>query len=151
MTDALSLKQQIQEDMKAAMRAQDKKRLDTIRLIMAAIKQIEVDERIVVDDARLLAILDKMVKQRRDSIAQYQQGNRPDLVEVEEFELQIIQHYMPTPLTDAEITTLITAAIANSGATSAKDMGKVMAELKPKLQGRADVAAVSAKVKQQLG
>src|ERR1700754_2527534 len=145
-----SLKQRIQEDMKAAMRAQDKPRLDAIRLITAAIKQIEVDERIDVDNTRLLAILDKMVKQRRDSIAQYEKGNRPDLVEQENFELSIIQNYMPAQLSPAEIDALIKAAIASTGANSAKDMGKVMAELKAKLQGRADVAAVSAKVKEML-
>lgn len=144
------LKPRIQEDMKTAMRAQDKPRLDTIRLIMAAIKQVEVDERIVVDDARVLAILDKMVKQRRDSIAQYQKGNREDLVQQENFELSIIQNYMPAQLSTAEIDALIKAAISATGATGAKDMGKVMAELKAKLQGRADVAAVSAKVKEQL-
>lgn len=146
-----SLKQTIQEDMKAAMRAQDKPRLDAIRLITAAIKQIEVDERIEVDNTRLLGILDKMVKQRRDSIAQYEKGNRPDLVEQEQFELSIIQNYMPAQLTAAEIDGLIKAAISSTGATSAKDMGKVMAELKAKLQGRADIAAVSAKVKEMLG
>lgn len=145
------LKQQIQEDMKAAMRAQEKQRLDAIRLILAAVKQIEVDERITVDDNRLLAILDKMVKQRRDSIAQYQKGNRQDLVDVENFELEIIQKYLPKALTAAEIDQLISAAIASAGASGPKDMGKVMAELKPKLQGRADIAAVSAKVKEKLG
>ncbi len=151
MSEQLTLKQRIQEDMKSAMRAQEKQRLDAIRLILAAIKQIEVDERIVADDARVLAILDKMIKQRRDSVAQYQQGNRQDLAELENFEIQLIQQYMPAQLSDAEVESLIVAAIASTGATGAKDMGKVMAELKPKLQGRADVSAASAKVKEKLG
>lgn len=149
--EQLALKQRIQEDMKTAMRAQDKQRLDAIRLIMAAIKQIEVDERIVVDDARVLAVLDKMVKQRRDSISQYQVANRQDLVDQENFELKLIQEYMPKQLSDSEIDVIIAEVIAASGATSAKDMGKIMAELKTKLQGRADIGAVSAKVKEHLG
>lgn len=150
MTEQLSLKQRIQEDVKAAMRAQDKKRLEAIRLITAAIKQVEVDERITVDDTRLLAVLDKMVKQRRDSIAQYQTANRQDLIDQENFELELIQSYMPAQLSDHEVDALIAAVITQTGASSAKDMGKVMAELKPKLQGRADVGAVSNKVKQRL-
>lgn len=144
------LKKRIQEDMKAAMRSQEKQRLDAIRLILAAVKQVEVDERIEMDDARLLAILDKMLKQRRDSVAQYQAANRHDLVAQENFEIEIIQNYMPAQLDNAEIEQLINECIASVGATSAKDMGKVMAELKPKVQGRADVAAVSAKVKERL-
>lgn len=145
-----SLKQRIQEDMKTAMRAQDKQRLDAVRLILAAIKQIEVDERIEADDTRILAILDKMLKQRRDSIEQYESAKRQDLVAQEKFEMEIVQSYMPAPLSDEEITHLIDTAIATTQATSAKDMGKVIAELKPKIQGRADVAAVSAKVKARL-
>lgn len=145
-----TLKQRIQEDMKAAMRAQEKQRLDAIRLILAAVKQIEVDERIEVDDARLLAILDKMLKQRRDSVAQYQTAGRQDLVDQENFEINIIQTYMPAQLSDAEVDKLIADSIAASGATAAKDMGKVMAILKPQVQGRADVAVVSAKVKERL-
>lgn len=144
------LKKRIQEDMKAAMRAQDKPRLDTIRLILAAVKQIEVDERIELDDARMLSVLDKMLKQRRDSVAQFQAANRQDLIDQENFEIQIIQNYMPVQLSDTEIDQLIAECIAVTGATAAKDMGKVMAELKPKIQGRADVAAVSAKVKERL-
>lgn len=144
------LKKHIQEDMKAAMRSQEKQRLDTIRLILAAVKQVEVDERIEMDDARLLAILDKMLKQRRDSVAQYESAGRIDLVAQENFEIGIIQNYMPAQLSITEIEKLINDSIAVSGATSAKDMGKVMAELKPKIQGRADVAAVSAKVKERL-
>lgn len=144
------LKKRIQEDMKAAMRAQDKPRLDTIRLILAAVKQIEVDERIELDDARMLTVLDKMLKQRRDSVAQFQAANRQDLIDQENFEIQIIQNYMPAQLSDTEIDQLIAECITVTGATAAKDMGKVMAELKPKIQGRADVAAVSAKVKERL-
>jgi hypothetical protein len=147
---SLTLKARLQEDMKAAMRAQDKARLDAIRLILAAVKQIEVDERIEVDDARMLAILDKMVKQRRDSIAQYEAAKRQDLADQENYELTIIAQYMPAPLTEREIETLISEAITACQAASAKDMGKVMAELKPKLQGRADIAIVSAKVKERL-
>lgn len=145
-----SLKSRIQEDMKNAMRAQDKQSLDAIRLIMAAIKQVEVDERIQADDTRVLAILDKMLKQRRDSISQYQTANRQDLVDAETFELNLIQKYMPAQLSVAEIDSMISAVIAATGASSAKDMGKVMAELKPQLQGRADIAAVSAKIKEKL-
>jgi len=144
------LKKRIQEDMKSAMRAQEKQRLDAIRLILAAVKQVEVDERIEMDDARLLAILDKMLKQRRDSVAQYESASRHDLVAQENFEIEIIQNYMPVQLSIVEIEKLINDSIAAVGATSAKDMGKVMAELKPKVQGRADVAAVSAKVKERL-
>lgn len=147
---ALTLKPRITEDMKNAMRAQDKRKLDAIRLILAAIKQREVDERVEMTDDLVLAVLDKMAKQRRDSISQYQAANRQDLVDQETFELQVIQSYMPAQLSPAEIDSMITAAIAATGATSAKDMGKIMAELKPKLQGRADIAAVSAKVKERL-
>lgn len=147
---ALTLKPRITEDMKNAMRAQEKRKLDAIRLILAAIKQREVDERVEMTDDLVLAVLDKMAKQRRDSIEQYKKANRQDLVDQEAFELEVIQSYMPAQLSTAEIDVLITAAIAATGATSAKDMGKIMAELKPKVQGRADVAAVSAKVKERL-
>lgn len=146
-----ALKQRIQEDMKSAMRAQEKQRLDAIRLILAAVKQIEVDERIVVEDDRLLAILDKMLKQRRDSIEQYQAANRHDLVAQEQFEVELIQQYMPTALTDAEIDQLIAEAVTTIGAAGIKDMGKVMAELKPKVQGRADMGKVGSKIKEKLG
>lgn len=145
-----AIKGQIQEDMKTAMRNQDKERLATIRLILAALKQREVDERITLSDEHVLAILDKMLKQRRDSITQFEAGNRPDLAEKEMAEIHVIQSYLPAQLTDAEIMTLIDAAVKESGATSAKDMGKVMAILKPKVQGRADVGAISAKVKERL-
>lgn len=147
---ASAIKGQIQEDMKTAMRNQDKERLATIRLILAALKQREVDERITLTDEHVIAILDKMVKQRRESITQYEAGNRPDLVEKEKSEIQVIQHYLPAQLSEAEIASLIDTAIKDSGATSAKDMGKVMGVLKPKLQGRADIAVVSAKVKEKL-
>ena len=145
-----AIKQQIQEDMKTAMRNQDKERLSTIRLILAAIKQREVDERIDPNDEQVLAILDKMLKQRRESVAQYEAGNRPDLVEKENTEIQVIQAYLPAQLSHEEIDALIGEAITATGATSARDMGKVMGILKPKVQGRADVAAVSNKVKERL-
>ena len=145
-----ALKQQLQEDMKTAMRAKEKDRLGVIRLIMAALKQKEVDERIELDDAQILAILDKMVKQRKDSITQYQTANRQDLVDQETFELNLIQTYLPQALTEAEINDLITAAIQTSGASAPQDMGKVMGILKPQMQGRADMKQVSGLVKQQL-
>jgi uncharacterized protein YqeY len=145
-----AIKGQITEDMKTAMRAQDKERLATIRLILAALKQREVDERIELTDEHVIAILDKMVKQRRESISQYEAGNRPDLVAKEAAEIAVIQAYLPAQLGEAEISALIDLAIKESGATSAKEMGKVMAILKPKVQGRADVGAVSAKVKEKL-
>jgi len=141
------IKTQIQEDMKTAMRNQDKERLATIRLILAALKQREVDERIVLTDEQVVSILDKMVKQRRESIAQFQEGARQDLVEKENAEIKVIQQYLPAQLSESEIDTLVTAAIKEANATSPKDMGKVMGILKPKVQGRADVALVSNKVK----
>jgi uncharacterized protein YqeY len=145
-----AIKGQIQEDMKTAMRNQDKERLATIRLILAACKQREVDERITLTDEHVLAILDKMVKQRRESIKEFEAANRQDLVSKEVQEVAVIQHYLPAQLSDSEIETLIVTSIQEAGATSAKDMGKVMGILKPKVQGRADVAAVSAKVKEKL-
>jgi len=145
------LKQRIQGDMKAAMKSGDKRTLGTIRLILAAIKQIEVDSRTEVDDAQVLAILDKMVKQRRDSIAQYEKAGRAELAEQESFEIGVLKEYLPEALGDDEIATMITEAIASSGAESMRDMGKVMGQLKPKMQGRADMSAVSALIKQQLG
>jgi len=145
-----TLKPRLQEDMKQAMRAQEKQRLNAIRLILAAVKQVEVDQRIEVDDQILLGILDKMAKQRRDSISQYQAANRQDLVEQEQFELNVIQTYMPAQLSEAEIEQLITEAIQASQAQSVKDMGKAMGQLKPKVQGRADVAMVSNALKQRL-
>ncbi len=147
---AQTLKQRIDEDMKAAMRAREKQRLGTIRLITAAIKQREVDERIVLDDAQILAILDKMLKQRRDSLSQYETAGRTDLAEQEAYEIGIIQEYLPAPLSEAEVGAMIDDAITALGVTSMKDMGKVMAVLKPQMQGRADMSAVSAKIKNRL-
>ncbi len=145
-----AIKGQIQEDMKNAMRSQDKERLAVIRLILAALKQREVDERIELTDQDVLATLDKMVKQRRESIVQYEAGNRPDLAQKEAVEITVIQHYLPAQLSNAEIETMIDAAIKETNAASMRDMGKVMGILKPKVQGRADVAAISAKVKERL-
>jgi len=144
-------KQRINDDVKAAMRSKDKDRLGVLRLIMAAFKQKEVDERIELDDAMVLAIMDKMTKQIRDSIQQFEQAGRDDLVKKEKFELEIIQEYLPTQLNEDEIKQLIAESITESGAESVKDMGKVMSILKPRLQGRADMGQVSALVKQQLG
>jgi uncharacterized protein YqeY len=147
----MSLKDQITGDMKDAMRAGDKSRLAVIRLILAAVKQREVDERIVLDDTQVLAVLDKMVKQRRDSVSQYQAGNRQDLADKEQAEIELIQSYLPAQLTDAELDALVADAIKTSGAAGIKDMGKVMGLLKPKVQGRADMGQVSAKIKAKLG
>jgi uncharacterized protein YqeY len=137
--------------MKAAMRAGAKERLGVIRMITSAIKQREVDERIILDDTQVLSVLEKMIKQRRESLVQFQAGNRPDLVDKETAEIVLIQSYMPSQLADAEIDSLIVAAIAASGAASIKDMGKVMGIIKAKAQGRADMAAVGAKIKAKLG
>lgn len=145
------LKQRIQDDMKAAMKAADKRRLGVVRLILAAIKQREVDERIELDDAQVLAVLDKMVKQRRDSEAQYAQAGRTDLADQERYEIEICQGYLPAALSEAALAGLIEEAVTSSGAASMKDMGKLMAELRPKVQGRADMGAVSALVKRRLG
>ena len=147
----MSLKECIQEDVKDAMRAKDKPRLATIRLITAAIKQREVDERIELDDTQVLVVLDKMCKQRRESISQFEQAGRDDLAALEKAELQLIQQYLPEQLTETEINELIDAAMQATGASSMKDMGKVMGQLKPKLQGRADMGAVSALIKARLG
>lgn len=145
-----AIKEKILEDMKTAMRSQEKEKLGTIRLIMAALKQREVDERIVLSDEQVLATLNKMIKQRRDSISQYEAGNRPDLAQKEAEEINVIQLYLPAQLSEAEIEQAITAALQESGATSAKDMGKAMGILKAKLQGKADMTVVSAKVKEKL-
>ena len=145
-----SLKQRIREDMNAALRAQDKKRLGVVRLILAAIKQVEVDERVEVDDMRITQILNKMLKQRRDSIAQYDEAKRDDLADQERLEVGIIQTYLPEPLSEADIDHMITEVMTKVGATSVKDMGRVMAELKDKLQGRADMTQISAKIKERL-
>jgi uncharacterized protein YqeY len=146
----MGLKEKITEDMKAAMRARDAQRLGAIRLLTAAIKQKEVDERIEIDDAQVQAIIDKMIKQRRDSIAQYEKGGRQDLADIEQFEITVLQAYMPASLSDAEIEAEIAAALQVSGAKTMADMGKVMAVLKPKLAGRADIGKVSARVKSKL-
>ena len=147
----MALKERITEDMKSAMRAGDKDRLATIRLALAAIKQREVDERITLDDTQVLAVLDKMIKQRREAITQFQSGGRADLVAKETAEIAVLQGYLPAQMTDAELDALIAEAISATGATSVKDMGKVMAVVKPKAQGRADMGAVSARIKQRLG
>jgi uncharacterized protein YqeY len=145
------LKQRIQDDMKSAMKGGDKRKLGVIRLVMAAIKQREVDERIELDEDQVLVVLDKMVKQRRDSIEQYEKAGRDELAEQEKFEIEVLQEYLPEALSEEEITDLIKQVMAETGAESMKDMGKVMGMLKPKLQGRADMGAVSAKIKQLLG
>ncbi|VAW86853.1 Transamidase GatB domain protein [hydrothermal vent metagenome] len=146
-----TLTQRLTDDMKTAMRSKDAHRLGVIRLIRAAIKQREIDERIELDDSQVLAILDKMNKQRRDSIEQYVRGDRPDLAEIERAEIEVIKGYLPPALSEAEIDTMISNAIATSGASSAKDMGKVIGLLKNKLQGRADMGAVSGQIKAKLG
>jgi uncharacterized protein YqeY len=145
-----SLKQRITDDMKACMKAKEKERLGTIRLILAALKQVEVDERIELDDERIIVILDKMLKQRRESIKQYRDANREDLAVIEEAEILVIQDFLPQPLTEQEIDAMIADAIAESGAASVKDMGKVMGLLKPKMQGCADMAVVGVKIKAAL-
>ena len=147
----MALKERITEDMKTAMRAGDKERLATIRLALAAIKQREVDERITLDDTQVLAVLEKMIKQRREAITQFENGGRADLVAKESAEIAVLQGYLPAPLTEAELDALIGEAIAALGAASIRDMGKVMAAVKPKAQGRADMGAVSARIKQRLG
>jgi len=144
------LKKRIKEEMIAAMKGGDKRRLGTIRLVLAAIKQREVDERIELDDTQVLAVLDKMVKQRRDSIAQYEKAGRTDLAEQEAFEISVLDGYLPAALSEAEIDTLIDQVISSTGATSVKEMGKVMGQIKPKVQGRADMGKVSAKIRARL-
>ncbi|HZQ59975.1 MAG TPA: GatB/YqeY domain-containing protein [Casimicrobiaceae bacterium] len=146
----MTLKDRITEDMKAAMRAKDAARLSTIRLLLAAIKQREVDERITLSDADVVGVIDKMLKQRRDSIAQFEAGHRKDLADAERAEIEVLSAYMPQPLSEAEVDAMIAKAIADSGASGMAGMGKVMAELRPALAGRADLAAVSAKVKARL-
>jgi uncharacterized protein YqeY len=146
----MSLKQQITEDMKTAMRARDTARLGAIRLLLAAIKQREVDERIELSDADVVAIIEKMNKQRRDSISQYEAAGRQDLADVEKFEMSVLQTYMPQQLSEAEISAAVAEAIAATGAAGQQDMGKVMGVLKPKLAGRADMGKVSALIKARL-
>jgi len=143
-------RQRILDDIKTAMKAGDKPRLGTLRLMSAAIKQIEVDERIELDEPRTITVLDKMLKQRRESIAQYEKANREDLIAVEQSELVLIQEYMPAALSDDEIASVIDDAVTSSGASSIKDMGKVMGIVKPTLQGKADMSIVSQIIKQRL-
>jgi uncharacterized protein YqeY len=147
----VSLKERITDDMKAAMRAGEKERLGVIRMITSGIKQREVDERISLDDAQVLAVIEKMIKQRKESLVQFQAGNRQDLVDKESAEIALLQTYLPAQLSGAEIDALIAEAIAATGAASVKDMGKVMGIVKAKAQGRADMAAVGAKIKAKLG
>ncbi len=146
----MSLKERISEDMKAAMRAKESAKLGTIRLLLAAIKQKEVDEQITLDDAAILAVTDKLIKQRRDSVTQYEAAARQDLADLERAEIVVLQAYMPAALSDAEIDAAVAAAIAQTGAAGPADMGKLMGVLKPQLAGRADMTAVSAKVKAAL-
>ncbi|KGI78775.1 GatB/YqeY domain-containing protein [Oleiagrimonas soli] len=147
----MSLKARLIEDMKNAMRSGDKPRLGVIRLINAAIKQREVDERIELDEPQVLAVLEKMLKQRRDSVSQYEAAGREDLAEVERFEIGVIETYLPAPLSEAELSALIDVAITETGAESMRDMGKVMALLKDRAAGRADMSEVSKQLKQRLG
>ena len=144
------LKQRLTDDMKAAMKSGDKPRLGVIRLMLSAIKQIEVDERIELDDARIIAILDKMTKQRRESASQYEQAGRDDLLDQEVYEIGVLKDYLPAALSDQEIDNMIDDAISNTGAASIKDMGKVMGMLKPQMQGKADMSSVSGKIKARL-
>jgi hypothetical protein len=147
----MTLKERIQEDMKAAMRAKDTARLSAVRLLLAAMKQKEVDERVELADADVLGIIEKMVKQRRESIAQFEKAARQDLAEAEKFEIGVLSAYLPQQMGEAEVAQAIAAAVAESGASSVKDMGKVMALLKPRLAGRADMGKVSGLVKAKLG
>ena len=147
----MALKDRITEDMKTAMRAGDKDRLATVRLALAAIKQREVDERISLDDTQVLAVLEKMIKQRREAITQFASGNRADLVAKETAEIGVLQQYLPAQMSEAEVDALIQEAIQATGAASMKDMGKVMAAVKAKAQGRTDMGALSARIKQKLG
>ncbi len=147
----MTLKAQISEDMKTAMKAGDKERLKVVRLIIAAIKQIEVDQRTELDDAAVLGVLDKMVKQRRDSVNQFKKGGRQDLVDIELAEITVLENYLPEQLGEAELIDIIEQAIKDSGAESIRDMGKVMGQVKAKAAGRADMGAVGDKVKERLG
>jgi hypothetical protein len=146
----MSLKTRINDDVKAAMKAREAQRLGALRLLTAAIKQREVDERIELDDAQVLGVIDKMIKQRRDSIAQYEKGGRPDLAAQEQFEIGVLSAYLPQQATDAEIDAIVAEAVAATGAKGVADMGKVMGQVKAKLAGRADMGKVSARVKAKL-
>ena len=146
----MTLKTRLSDDMKAAMKSGDRERLGVIRLVQAAIKQREVDERVELDDAQVLLVMEKMLKQRRDSVTQYEQAQRQDLAERERFEIAVIQGYLPQPLGEAEIEAAVTAALEETGARGPADMGRVMAALKPRLAGRADLGAVSGRVRDRL-
>jgi hypothetical protein len=146
----MPLKNQITEDMKSAMKAGEKDRLKVVRLILAAVKQVEVDQRIELDDAAVLAVLDKMVKQRRDSVEQFEKGNREDLAAIERAEIEVLKEYLPEQLSADELAALVDEAIATSGAESMRDMGKVMGQIKARAAGRADMGAVSTAVKERL-
>ena len=147
----MSVKSQLRDDMKQAMRSGDKARLGAVRMALAAIQQREVDERVELDDAGVLGVLEKMIKQRRESVEQYAAGGRQDLVDKESFEIEVLSAYLPEPLGEAELAAMVDAVIAETGAASMKDMGKVMADLRTRAQGRADMAALSAQVKSRLG
>lgn len=147
----MSLKQQISEDMKNAMRAKDSVRLGAIRLLQAAVKQREVDERIDLDDAAVIAVIEKMLKQRRDSIAAYESANRTDLADVEKFEVSVLQTYLPQQLTEEEIKVILEKVVTDTGAEGVKDMGKVMAAIKPLVAGKADMGKISGLIKARLG
>ncbi len=147
----MSLKTRIGEDMKAALRARESDRLSAIRLLLAAIKQREIDERTELDDSGVIAVVDKLIKQRRDSVSQYAAAGRQDLAAREQFEIDVLAAYLPQPLTAEEVSALVAQAVRETGAASARDMGKVMNWLKPRLAGRADMTAVSAQVKASLG
>jgi hypothetical protein len=147
---AMTLKAQVQSDMKEAMKAGNKDRLKVVRMLLAAIKQIEIDQRIELDDTAVLAVIEKMVKQRRDSVSQFRAGNRDDLADMELAEIDELERYLPEPLSDTEIDALIVRAIAQTGAASMRDMGKVMGSLKASVQGRADMGSVGVKVKARL-
>jgi uncharacterized protein YqeY len=147
----MTLKTRINEDMKTAMKAKETARLGAIRLLMAAMKQREVDERIALDDAAIVAVIEKMLKQRKDSIEQFTAGNRPDLVAKEQFEVGVLSVYLPAQLSDAEVDAILAGVIAETGANSARDMGKVMNALRPRVAGRADMGRLSGLVKARLG
>ena len=147
----MALRERLNDDMKAAMKAREQAKLDALRLMLAAVKQREVDERITLDDAGVIAVVEKMIKQRKDSIAQFEKASRHDLADKEKFELSILEDYLPQQLSQAEIDAIVAEAVAATGAKSAADMGKVMGVVKPKLAGRADMAKVSATVKAKLG
>ena len=146
----MELRTRINEEMKAAMRAQDKARLGTIRLLLSAIKQIEVDTRVTLGDAEIIVVIEKMIKQRRESVKQYEAGNRPELAAIETAEITVLQDYLPQALSDGELQELINAAVLDTAAAGVKDMGKVMNWLKPKIQGRAEMGTVSALIKARL-